>query len=108
MKNKISVIGDRDSVMLFQTIGLDVRYADSTREIETAIHDLARQGAPVIYITENAALLAKEAIELYSKDTFPAIIPIPGKGGTVGFGMDGIRKNVEKAIGADILFGEGR
>ncbi len=108
MKNNISVVGDRESVMLFKAVGLDVRYAGNTREIEAAIHALAREGAPVIYVTEEAAALAKDAIALYNTATFPAIIPIPGKDGVTGFGMDGIRKNVEKAIGADILFGEGR
>ena len=108
MRNKISVVGDRDSVMLFKSVGLDVRYAETVREAEQAVHSLARQGYAVIYITEEAAELAVLAIELYKTETFPAIIPIPGKNGVKGIGMAGIRRNVEKAIGADILFGEGR
>ena len=108
MKNKIAVVGDKDSVMLFKAVGLEVRYADRTREAEQAIHALAREGYPVIYVTEKVAQKATEAIALYDTSTFPAIIPIPDKDGIIGTGMAGIRKNVEKAVGADILFGEGR
>ena len=33
-----------------------------------------------------------------------AVIPIPGSQGSNGLGMRRVRANVEKAIGADILF----
>ena len=108
MKNKIAVVGDKDSVMLFKAVGLEVRYAQNVRDAEQAIHSLARDGYPVIYVTEQVAEQAAEAIALYDTSTFPAIIPIPDKDGIKGIGMQGIRKNVEKAVGADILFGEGR
>jgi V/A-type H+-transporting ATPase subunit F len=108
MKNKIAVVGDRDSVMLFNAAGLEVRYASDEKAVEKAIHALARAGYPVIYITEEAALQAPEAIKLYDREVFPAIIPMPDGNRPKGLGLRGIKKNVEKAVGADILFGEGR
>ena len=35
----------------------------------------------------------------------PAIIPIPDRTGSSGKGMENVRKSVERAVGADILFG---
>lgn len=102
--NKIAVIGDKDSVMLFQALGIQVVYADSAEQIEKSIHSLARENYAVIYITEAAARRAMEAVERYKTQPFPAIILIPDKNGPMGLGMAGIRGNVEKAIGADILF----
>ena len=107
-QNKIAVIGDRDSVMLFRALGIQVVYAETAEKVEKAIHTLAREGCAVIYITEDAAQMAIEAVERYKSETFPAIIPIPNRNGTTGLGMARIRKDVEKAIGADILFSEGR
>ncbi len=107
-KNAIAAIGDRDSIMLFGALGVKTVYADTAPEMERAIHSLAREGYAVIYITEKAALLAEEAIARYKTEAFPAIIPIPDRRGSTGLGMRGIRANVEKAIGADILFGERR
>lgn len=108
MKNKIAVVGDKDSVMLFKAVGLDVYYTNNAREAEKAIHSLAQEGYSMIYVTEQVAEQASEAIALYDTHTLPAIIPIPDKDGIRGAGMAGIRSNVEKAVGADILFGEGR
>lgn len=107
-KMKLAVVGDRDSIMLFGALGITPVYAETAEDVERAIHHLARSGCAVIYITEQSAALAKEAIDRYKTEAFPAIIPIPGRLGTTGLGMKGIRENVEKAIGADILFGEGR
>ena len=53
------------------------------------------------------AQLAQEAINYYATATFPAIIPIPSNKGTLGLGMKKVKANVEKAVGADILFKEG-
>jgi V/A-type H+-transporting ATPase subunit F len=36
----------------------------------------------------------------------PAVISLPGQGGSTGYGMNNIRSAVERAVGADILFKE--
>ncbi len=102
-KVKVAVVGDKDSVMIFQALGFSTAYADDAHTVEAAIHRLAEEGAAVIYITEQAAVLVPEVIEAYKTQPFPAIIPIPNRSGTNGLGMRGIQANVEKAIGADIL-----
>ena len=103
-QTKIAIIGDRDSVMLWGALGIETVFADDPREIDRAVHRLAREGAAIIYITEQALQKAPEAAERYKTQPFPAIIPVPNAEGSLGIGMRGIRANVEKAIGADILF----
>lgn len=39
-----------------------------------------------------------------NKRLLPVVVPIPNNKGTLGWGMGKIKENVEKAIGADILF----
>ena len=106
-EKKIAVIGDPSSVMIFKAIGLDVFYYVIKAQIEQRIYKLADQGYAAIYITEKAAELAQEAIDIYTTATFPAIIPIPSNTGVLGIGMKKLKSNVEKAVGADILFREG-
>jgi V/A-type H+-transporting ATPase subunit F len=89
-------------------VGIEVVYAEKQQDIEKALNRMARAGYAVIYITEAAAELAQETIDRYKTQALPAIIPIPNRNGTTGLGMQGIKSNIEKAIGADILFGEGR
>ena len=92
---KLAVIGDPASVMIFNAIGFAVFYDEQQAKIEHRIHKLAEEGYAVIYITEKAAALV------------PAIIPIPASTGNLGIGMKQLKGNVEKAVGADILFKEG-
>ena len=103
-QNKMAVIGDRDSIMLWRALGIETVFADTALSITRAVDRLAREGAAVVYITEQCAEQVPETIQKYLTEPFPAIIPIPNREGSTGFGMRGIRKNIEKAIGADILF----
>lgn len=60
----------------------------------------------VIFIVENYARELEELISKYKDKPLPAIIPIPGKSGSTGYGMASIKSAVERAVGTDILFKE--
>lgn len=102
--SKIAVIGDRDSILGFKAIGLSVYPVSDPDKAVGIIHRLARDGCSVIFITEQVAERVKETIDRYKTAPYPAIIPIPNNEGTTGFGLRGVRANVEKAIGSDIIF----
>ena len=104
----IGIIGDRDSILLAKAVGLDVYPETDAEKASRTIHRLARAGYKVLFITEPLYKECTEAISTYKTEPFPAIIPIPDSHGSSGVAMAGIKANVEKAIGADILFGEGR
>lgn len=108
MSKKIGVIGDKDSIMLFNALGIETRFADDIQEGENHLHAMAKSDFAVIFVTEKIAQGLTEAISYYKQEPFPAIIPIPDQTGTNGMGIAGVRTLVEKAIGTDILFGEGR
>lgn len=79
--------------------------AVSTPEETTkALHRLYSEGIPVIFLTETCAQQVPETLERYKTDPKCAVIPIPGSSGANGFGLSRVKANVEKAIGADILF----
>ena len=103
-QRKIAVIGNRDSVMLWRALGVETVFANSGLAAARAVDRLAKEGAAIIYITEECAQQIPETIQKYLAEPFPALIPIPNHTGTTGLGMRGIRKNIEKAIGTDILF----
>ncbi len=101
---KIGVIGDKDSVLGFKALGLSVFPVTRVSEAEEILHELAENKFAVIFITEQVAVNMQEHIEKYKENHFPAIIPIPGNQGVLGIGMQGVKKSVERAVGADILF----
>ena len=100
---KIAVLGDRESVMGFKALGLEVCPAETVEEARAARHRLAKENCAVVYLTEQYAAQMGPEIERYKDELTPAIILIPGKAGSLGIGMANIKSAVERAVGADIL-----
>ncbi len=101
---KIAVIGDKDSIMGFKTIGVDTFPVTSTEAALDTLKKLVAENYGVIFITEELAQGLQAVIDELHKRFLPTIVLIPNSKGTLGIGIEQIRKNVEKAIGADILF----
>ena len=102
--HKIGVIGDKDSILGFKAVGFDVFVAQSPAEAAKALHDAAAGEYAVLYITEQTAEGIIDDIDRYKERRLPAIILFPGNAGTTGIGMMNVKKSVERAIGADIIF----
>lgn len=100
---KLAVLGDRESILGYRTLGFDVRACESADEGKEALHQLAKEECAVIYITEQLAAQIPEEIDKYKDSPLPAIILIPGKEGSLGIGIKGVHAAVERAVGADIL-----
>ena len=106
---KIGVIGDKDTILGFKVLGISVFPTTDAKEASRIVRQLSKDNYAIIFITEQLAKDMEETIDEYKQSVMPAIILIPNNQGALGIGMDGVKKSVEKAIGADILFGkEGR
>ena len=81
---KIGVIGERDSVLGFKAVGLDVHPCSQSDEAKKILHQLAKDEYAIIYITEGLAADMVKDIDKYKDSRLPAIIPIPGKEGASG------------------------
>jgi V/A-type H+-transporting ATPase subunit F len=99
----VAVLGDRDSVLGFKALGLQVFFADSKEQAAEQIHGLARKKYAVIYITETLAAQIPQEIAQYKDEVMPAIILIPGRQGSLGIGMKNLKCSVERAVGVDIF-----
>ena len=103
MQTKIAVIGDRGSVQGFKAVGFDVFEAEKDASIAELVNDLAKSEYGIIFVTEELIAVNMDMVEKYKDDMLPAIIPIPGRNGSMGIGMANIHRNVERAVGADIF-----
>ena len=100
---KIGVVGDKDSVLAFKAIGIDVYPVIEEEEARKTVDKMALNKYAVIFVTEQVAKGIEETIERYNRETLPAIILIPSNQGSLDIGIQRIRDNVEKAIGVNIL-----
>jgi V/A-type H+-transporting ATPase subunit F len=100
---KIGVLGDRDSILGFKALGIEIFIADNANDAKPVLNRLAKENYAVIYVTEHLAAGMEAEIESYKDSVVPAVIIIPGKDGLMGLGMSGLSKAVERAVGANIL-----
>ena len=100
---KIAAMGDKDSVLGFKALGLNVFPVDDVEQARHTLHRLAKEEYAVVYLTEQFAAQMEADIARYKDELTPAVILIPGKEGSLGMGMANIKKSVERAVGADIL-----
>ncbi|MBR3696875.1 MAG: V-type ATP synthase subunit F [Clostridia bacterium] len=101
---KVAVIGDKESILGFSAIGIDIFPAYNEQEAKQIIHDLEAQNYGIIYITEKLSLLINDEIEKYRAKYIPAIITIPGNSGSLNIGTNKVKEYARKAIGVDIVF----
>ena len=99
---KIGVMGDKDSIYGFSSVGLTVMPVEEPAEGVKLLKRVADEFA-VIFITERLAEEMDSKIQKYRERTVPAIIPIPGVTGNTGVGMKNVSRSVEQAVGSDIL-----
>lgn len=102
---KIAVMGDRDSIYGFASVGLDIYPVDDWSTAGKKLRHLAETEYAVIYMTESLYEHLEKEVGAYREASLPAIIPIPGVSGNTGIGIAQVKKSVEKAVGSDIIFG---
>lgn len=102
--NRVAVIGDKDSVLAFKAIGVEVYDAVDGEQARQLIKQLTEEEFAVIFITEPLCVAIPDVISKAKTQAYPVLLPIPTSSGSNGYGMDGIKKDIEKAIGSDILF----
>ena len=102
---KIAVIGDRDSIYGFATLGLETFPVEDPEEGARTLVKLAHTEYAIIYITEGLLSRIGETAERFREQQLPAIIPIPGVKDNTGQGMARVKRMVEQAVGSDIIFG---
>ena len=100
---KVGVIDTGGSARGFAALGLRVFPAETPEEAAKILHRLARQDYAVIYLAEHLAESMAEDVAAYKDRVTPAVILIPGSGGSRGIGQRSLESAVERAVGANIL-----
>ena len=70
---KCAVIGDRDSILIFKAVGIEVYPESDGEHANFTMHKLGRAGYAVIYVTESMYPLCAEAIAEFAGEPYPAI-----------------------------------
>ena len=101
---KIGIIGDRDEILCFKGLGIVTYGAKDVEEASNMLRKACDEDFGIIFISER---FAKDMDDQIAGIEIPIIIEIPDKKGATGFGIEKLRKTVEKAVGTDILSKKG-
>ncbi len=100
---KIGVLGDKDSIMGFSALGITTESVETADEAREKFLKMSDGEFAILYVTEHIAAQLEEEIAKCRDKMIPAVIPIPDNRGSLGIGMQTVKKNIERAVGSDII-----
>jgi len=115
MNYKIAIIGSAEAVAGFALLGVDIVPVSGSEEAVEQLMRLKKDMTPdeqgidrntyaIVFITEDLSSgLSPDDEKKLAKGALPAIMPIPSHRGSTGYGMQRLKRIVERAVGSDIL-----
>lgn len=109
------MVGTKETVGGFALLGVDIVPVESPTEAVGELFRLKKTTAPdahgvesntyaIVFVTEDlAGAISPDDEKKLAKGALPAIIPIPSHRGSTGYGLDRLKRIVERAVGSDIL-----
>ncbi|MBQ8523840.1 MAG: V-type ATP synthase subunit F [Clostridia bacterium] len=101
---KIAVVGRHEDVLCYLAAGFAVYEAANDSEGISRVRDAEVDGCAVIFLTPELSHLALSLEDEFAEKLTPAVIPLPADIGGVNTGSGLLKKYVERAVGADIIF----
>ena len=102
-KDKIAVIGNKDSVLVFKAVGCDVLGVEDSSKVRNILNKALKE-YKLIFITDNYASLVEDIILDTQLSAYPVVTVIPSGTGKSDYALKQISLGVEKALGVNILF----
>lgn len=112
---RIAIVGPKEAIAGFALLGVDIVPAYTSSEAAEALFKLKRTMATddsgretnaygIVFLTEDlAGGISPDDEKKLSRGALPAIIPLPSHQGVSGYGLQRLKRIVERAIGSDIL-----
>jgi len=109
------MVGSKEAVGGFALLGVDIVAVDSNEQAVEELFNLKRDMTQdktgrerntyaIVFITEDLSSgISPDDEKKLARGALPAIIPIPSHQGSTGYGLQRLRRIVERAVGSDIL-----
>lgn len=103
MKNNIAAFGEKDIMLIFKGIGVDIFPAADNEELAVQLKRIIREDYNIIFITETVAVKLDSIIREYLDKVKPSIVIIPGLGEKTNYAVEMLRHAITKAVGSDVF-----
>jgi len=99
---RFAVIGRRNDVLQYRTLGADVIMIDNKDEIRSVFPELLKKDYAVILVTDDLMSEIRDYFFDSISSPVPGVISIPGKTEYTAFIKGELNTRVKKAIGIDL------
>jgi len=100
---EIAMIGDKDSILGFKALGVEIFPVDNKDESAEVLQEVVKQEYKVAFITEQVAPNPEELANIIGNRTFPVVTLIPSNRGSSGIAIQRLKMLARRAAGAEIL-----
>ena len=101
MTGKMAIVGS-DGIMVFKAAGVDAFLAEDEKKAREILRKIAKE-YQIIFLTEDLARELTEFLKRFDEEPYPVVVSIPS-GESNGYGMEVLKRAMERALGVDILF----
>jgi V/A-type H+-transporting ATPase subunit F len=102
--SNIALIGEKEVIIGFNLVGIQLFPVVNSEEAIKALKDCNKNNFAIVFITDSIAQKIIDKIEEYQKISSISICILPNRIKDTNLNINILRKNVEKAVGTDILF----
>lgn len=103
MQRKIAAVGNKEALVLFESLGMDCFYLEEPDELRKSLMILANKGYAIIFLAENLVQHVESELKELAKRPLPAVTIIPMQPRSENTGLDRIRHMAIRATGANIV-----
>jgi V/A-type H+-transporting ATPase subunit F len=103
MTKKIAVIGEKDFILPFKGMGVDIYPIEREEEARNLVRGLDLEGYGIIFITEDLCPGLEEIFVEFREKAMPALIPIPLSPVSSGYALTEMGTYIKKALGWEII-----
>ncbi|MCP4366198.1 MAG: hypothetical protein GY800_13000 [Planctomycetes bacterium] len=99
-------VGEREKILPFKSLGLDLEYADSMEELARVMEKMAHNpDISLVVVSEDLVSGQPDVVSVFREMVHAPIVVLPSHLGSGGTSMTEIGKMVKRAIGVEIIEG---
>lgn len=101
----MAALGSYDCVLPFQAIGLEAVVIDqeNRNSVPQVLAKFSHDGYAVVFMQESLYSDFMDDADAINALEALSVIPIPDQSGSLGIGVESIRRSAERAVGMDIF-----
>jgi len=103
MQHKVAAIGNKEALVLFESLGIDCFYLEEREELRRSLMVLAEKDYAIIFFAENLVHLVEDELKELNRRSLPAVTIIPMQPKTEGLALNRMSDIAARATGVKII-----